>query len=270
LAGNSLRGAESATVHRLGVVTDVHHAHAPVKGTRYFDHALAKLGKAVDFFNQVRPEHVFCLGDIIDSGDGSVESEKQNLREVEAVYSRLTSPRHYVFGNHCLDLLNKDEFCSLTAAKPTFYHLDLGPWRLVVLDACFRADGVAYQRKNFKWTDAFIPGDQQKWLRETLSSAPGHALVMVHQRLDGVSKDHCVVNSGTIRSILAESGKVRGVLAGHSHQNELHVVEGIPHLVLRALIEEPGPGNTAHGVVELHPDGMIRVLGQDRQGSATL
>jgi 3',5'-cyclic AMP phosphodiesterase CpdA len=129
---------------------------------------------------------------------------------------------------------------------------------------------VSYQRKNFKWTDTFIPDDQRAWLKDRLAEAPKHVLVMVHQRLDGLDLNHGVLNHAAVREILAASGKVRAVLAGHSHKNALNTVDGMPFLVARAIVDDPGPDNNAYGLVELFADGGVRVRGYGKQVSAEL
>jgi alkaline phosphatase len=262
--------ASDAPALRVGVLTDVHHADREAKGSRHYRDSLAKLRRAVAGLNRLKPDHVVHLGDLIDSGDGSVESELRHLREAEAELAQLAAPRHYVFGNHCLDLLDRAEFCAVTAARPGPYALDEGSWRLIFLDACHRADGEPYRRKNFVWTDAAIPAAQLAWLRTQLEEAPRHVLVFTHQRLDGLDRNHNVVNHAEVRAALVASGRVRAVLAGHSHRHLLKVVDGLPFLVLRAMVEEAGEANAAYGVLRLGEDGSVRLEGQDRQSSAEL
>jgi 3',5'-cyclic AMP phosphodiesterase CpdA len=175
-----------------------------------------------------------------------------------------------VLGNHCVDLLTKEEFRALTTAAPLPLAVDRGDWRLLFLDACFRADGTAYQRKNFTWTDTAIPADQLRWLEARLADGPPHALVFTHQRLDGSDDSHSVANHAEIRRVLVASGRVRAVVSGHSHQNDHRVLEGLPHLVLRAMVEGPGLDNNAFGQLHLHRDGRVRVEGHGRQASLTV
>lgn len=266
LSSSAADDAGPSTV-RLALVTDVHHAHLETKGTRHYRDSLAKLRAMVEECNACAPDAAVCLGDMIDSGDGSVESERQNLVEVHEVWSRLACPRHHVFGNHCVDMLTKEEFADVMGCRTGHYHADLGDWRLVFLDGCYRQDGVPYSRKQFKWNDSFVPPDQLEWLREILDGGPPHAAVFVHQRLDGKTKDHGVANHEAVRAVLAGSCRVRAVFAGHSHQNEVIGVDGIPHVVLRALIEDAGPENNAYGFLSLLPDGSWSLDGRHRQRS---
>ena len=52
--------------------------------------------------------------------------------------------------------------CAAESAAPHNQRFDRGGFHFVVLDACFRSDGVPYGRKNFKWTDTKIPPAERK------------------------------------------------------------------------------------------------------------
>src|SRR5690606_14446190 len=122
----------------------------------------------------------------------------------------LAAERHYVLGNHCVDTLKKSEFLGQIGQAASYYSFEWGGVHFVVLDACFRSDGVAYERKNFVWTDSNIPPAEVEWLRGDLAAAKGPVVVFVHQRLD-VEDNHGVKNGAGIRDLLEKSHKVLGV-----------------------------------------------------------
>jgi alkaline phosphatase len=133
-----------------------------------------------------------------------------------------------------------------------------------VLDASSRSDGKPYERENFQWNDANIPAAQVDWLREDLKMAKGAAIVFAHQRLD-VKHDHGVKNGADVRQVLEESGKVRAVFQGHSHQNDLKEINGIHYCTLVAMVEGSGEEHNGFSLLDLFADGSIRITGFRKQ-----
>jgi len=140
---------DSKPLLRAGLMTDLHYADKQPTKTRFYREAPGKLDEAVKHFNKERPTFVIELGDFIDKA-ATVEQEIEWLGTIEKRYAQLTMPRHYVLGNHCVTTLTKEEFAAHTgASKSPRYFFDEAGIRFVVLDACYREDGVAYGRDNF-------------------------------------------------------------------------------------------------------------------------
>jgi alkaline phosphatase len=68
-----------------------------------------------------------------------------------------------------------------------------------------------------------------------------------------------------VRQIFEESGRVRAVFQGHSHQNDLKDINGTHYCTLVAMIEGAGAENNGYSVLELAADGTIRLTGFRRQ-----
>jgi hypothetical protein len=253
----------AAPALRIGLVTDIHHADKPEAINRFYRESLAKLGEGVARFNELKADFVVELGDFIDAAD-SIEDELSFLKAVEAEYARFQGERHYVLGNHCVWLLSKEEFLANSGAKAEFYSFDRGDFHFVILDACYRADGVAYHRRNFQWTDTDIPPAQRDWLKGDLARANKPTIVFVHQRLD-VENNYGVKNAHAVRQILEDSGNVLAVFQGHSHRNEHREIGGVHYCALAALVEGSGEENSAYSVLAIHPGGALRVEGFRRQ-----
>lgn len=250
---------------RIGLITDLHHADKPAAGSRFYRETIPKLNAASEEFEKTGLDFVVELGDLIDAAD-SVETELKYLRTINLEFSKLSSDRHYVLGNHCVDTLTKSEFLREVGQNQSYYSFDRVGFHFVVLDACFRNDGVPYGRKNSKWNDANIPPAELEWLREDLKSTQLPTIVFAHQRLD-VTTDHGVKNCVEVRGILKESGRILAVFQGHSHQNELKDIDGIHYCTLVAMVEGSGPENSGASVLELHDDGTMHVTGFRRQKS---
>lgn len=248
---------------RVGLVTDLHYADKPPAGTRHYRESLAKLAEAAERFGKDGPAFVVELGDLIDAAD-SVETEQTYLRRVNKEFAAISEARHYVLGNHCVDMLTKAEFLGGVGREKSYYSFDVGGVHFVVLDACYRGDGTPYGRKNSKWNDANVPAAELDWLKEDLKATGGRVVVFVHQRLD-VANDYGVKNAPAVRQVLEGSGKVLAVFQGHSHRNDYREVAGVHYCTLVAMVEGSGADNSGYSTVDIRPDGTITVAGFRKQ-----
>ncbi len=269
--GSGVMAAEAETrpLVRIGLMTDLHYADKAPTKTRFYREALGKLDEAVGFMNQEKPDAVIELGDFIDQA-ASVDEETAWLVTMEQHYSRLTSPRHYVLGNHCVGTLTKAEFASHTGLAPEgFSSFEKNGVRFILLDACFREDGTPYGRGNAHWKDTFVPAHEIAWLKDELSRADGPVVILAHQRLD-LETAHAVKNAAEVRTVLEQSKKVLAVFQGHSHKNDLQEIHGIPYCTLVAMIEGSGVENNGYSMLEVLPDSSLRLGGFRNQTSRTL
>lgn len=252
-------------VLRIGLLTDPHYADIPARGKRHYRESLGKVRAAVERFNAAKADFAVELGDFIDEA-ATLDGEIAHLKTIEAEFAKFRGPRHYVLGNHCVWTLAKEQFYANCAAKPAPYSWDLGGFHFIVLDACFRADGVAYGAKNFKWTDTEIPEAQRRWLAADLAATRLPTLVFVHQRLD-MTGDYAVKSAPAVREILERSGRVLAVFQGHHHRNDYRDLGGIHYCTLMAMVEGNGAEDTANGVLEVFSDGSLKLNGAFKQGS---
>jgi len=261
---------ESLPVVQLGLVTDVHHADKETWGSRHYRDSLPKLQVALQTFVDRKVDTIVQLGDLIDAHE-TVPAEEQALQKVTDEFTRTGIPYHFVLGNHCLALLSKQRYASLAGVKDRHYQFELGPLQVVVLDANYRADGTSYDAGNFDWRDCFLPSAQLEWLGDTLRASRKPTVIVTHQRLDP-SPNHHVANHEQVRKVVADAGggRVKAVLQGHSHKNHRAEFDGIPYLVLRAVIEGGGLENNAYAILSLHDDGAIHIEGFGQQDSCVL
>jgi len=259
----SLIAEDARSGLRVGLITDLHHADKPSAGTRHYRETLGKLAEAANKFENCNVKFVVELGDLIDAAD-SVETEQRYLKTINQEFSAISKDRHYVLGNHCVDTLTKTEFLNGVEQKLSYYSFDRDGFHFVVLDSCFRNDGVPYGRKNSKWNDANIPPAELEWLRADLKATNKKTVVFAHQRLD-VSNDHGVKNCPDVRKLFEESGKVLVVFQGHSHQNDLREIGGIHYCTLVAMVEGSGPESNGYSIMEIFSDHTIRLTGFRKQ-----
>lgn len=248
---------------RVGLMTDLHYADKEPTKTRFYREALAKLDEAVSVMNREKPALVVELGDFIDQAD-SVEREIEWLKTMESHFAKLSMPRHYVLGNHCVGTLTKQEFATNTKAAGGHAAFEEKGVTFLILDACFREDGTPYERKNFHWQDANLPAAEMAWLEAALGKASGPVIIFAHQRLD-MDKAHAVRNAAEVRALLEKSGKVLAVFQGHSHKNDYQQIAGIHYTTLMAMIEGSGMKNNGYSLLDVMADGSLRLNGFRKQ-----
>jgi alkaline phosphatase len=251
--------ADDKPAIRFGLVTDVHHADKPEWGTRYYRESLTKLREGVAQFRRADIALLIQLGDLVDAAK-ELDTETQWLKEAVGVLRGTEVEMHSVLGNHCVQTLTKAQFLAEAGRERSHYAFDRGGYRHIILDACYRRDGVSYDAGNFDWKDTEIPPAQRGWLKLQLEQAPSRAIVFVHQRLD-IPGVHTVASASEVRQILESSGKVVAVFQGHSHQNDYREINRIHYCTMRAVIEGSGVENNGYSVVSLFGDGRIAVKG---------
>jgi predicted phosphodiesterase len=255
--------AEQPRRVRIGLVTDLHYANKPPLGSRHYRDTLGKLTEAIKQFDTDKTDFAVELGDLIDAAD-TPEVELGYLAEINKVWQTLKVPRYSVLGNHCVDMLTKEEFLGGIGQKESRYSFDAGGVHFVVLDACFRADGKPYGRKSAHWQDANLPDDQLEWLAADLKATDKPVVVFAHQRLDE-TKHHSVKNAAAARKIFEASGKVLAVLQGHSHANDYQAINGIHYATLVAMVEGTAPENNGYSLLDIMQDGSLILTGFRKQ-----
>ena len=157
LGAGWVRGmAEGDPSIRFGIVTDVHHADKPQLGTRYYRESLAKLREGIARFREADAAFMIQLGDLVDAAQ-DLETERQWLREAVKVLREGGVELCSVLGNHCIQTLTKAQFLHEVGRDRGNYSFDRGGFRFIVLDACYRKDGVSYDAGNFDWKDTEVP-----------------------------------------------------------------------------------------------------------------
>ncbi len=258
----ALIGKETATLLKIGLVTDLHYADKPPAGSRHYRETPDKLAEAALQFEKEQPDFIVELGDFIDAAD-AVETELGYLKRINGDFSLINRRRHYVLGNHCVYTLTKQEFLDGVEQEDSYHSFDVGGYHFVVLDSCFRSDGEPYGRKNFEWTDPNIPAAEVEWLKADLQATSKPTIVFAHQRLD-VGSPYGVKNAAEIRQVL-EAGNVRAVLQGHSHKNDHNEIGDIHYCTLVAMVEGSGPEQNGFSTMTLSPDGTIEITGFRKQ-----
>ncbi len=267
-AGGAWAADDRKPVLRIGLLTDLHYADKASAGNRCYRETIAKIREAAMKFKDTRVDFVIELGDLIDEA-ATVDGEIGFLKTICSQFANCAQERHYVLGNHCIWSLTKKQFLDNCGAKNARYSFDRGGFHFVILDSCFRGDGVAYGAKNNKWDDADLPAAERDWLHEDLKATRLPTIVFLHHRLD-VATAFGVKSAELVRKILEEAGNVMAVFQGHNHVNEHRDLRGIHYCTLNAMVEGSGENNNAYSLLDVFTDGSLRVSGFRTQTSYDL
>jgi 3',5'-cyclic AMP phosphodiesterase CpdA len=256
----------------IGIVTDLHFGpEARHEGKlRKLSHEAGPLAReVVRLMNEeIRPDLLVNLGDDIE--DESKSMDLARYEECQAILRGARARVVNVAGNHDTINLTREDLNRVWGREGhLYYSFDEQDWHFVVLHTA--------ERKN---KDIRVAAPQLEWLEADLAHTRLPTIALMHhsaseQDLDdsrwfhGRAHAALVENREELRRIFEESGKVRAVLNGHLHRNNVDVIRGIPYVTVQSLIENldedaPGRPAAAHGVVRLSRERMVvRVRGND-------
>lgn len=227
----------------------------------------SRLSSAVTYYNSTDVSFVVNNGDFIDGGPDKAAT-LSNLDEIEAVYSGLSMPRYYVFGNHDLDYISKQEYMDRTGKEAKYESFDVGDYHFIILDVAYRTDDDDddYDSGNFNYEVAYIPPAQRAWLTADLAATDKKTMVFAEYNLTTMDNCqqawHVVANAAAVRTILENSGKVTTVFHGHTGTNCSAELNGIQYIGLRAMdLSTPN----AYSVVSIYDDNNVSVQGFGEQ-----
>lgn len=220
---------------KAGLIADPHYSSDERVGNRYPRLSLDKIVSAADAFKKARVDLIICLGDMINDEAGCNE---ENLRRISGPLVSDGTECLLVQGNHDRELFTAEQLAKITGMTAAPCSFVRGGIRIIALDGNFSSGGSPYRLHDTDWTDTFLPEDQLGLLRASLAESSGETYIFIHQCLDPNAEAHHIVrNAVEIRSVIAASGKVKGVYQGHYHPGLESTVDGIPYHTLPAVCE---------------------------------
>ena len=233
---------------KIGLFTDCHYNKAPlIGGGRRPAESYEKIKISMDAFKEAGVDMCFCLGDITDHVEGDTKVEiLKNYKDVMNLISSYGIPFYLVPGNHDYLMTTKDEIEGICKNLPPCV-IKTDKYDFILLDANYRSNMVRFDIAGVEWTDANLPPEQIKFLKDSLAITDKECIVMVHENLDpNLDKSHIIKNSEEVRRIIKESGKGKMVIQGHFHDGAENTIDGIPYFTMPAMCE--------------HDEGYFRIL----------
>lgn len=258
----------------IGIIADCQYADQPNRNLRQYRLSTKKLQSSVDTFNRIDLDHVFHLGDFIDTNAVSFDS-------VAPVLSSLKAPYTHVLGNHDFSVADtlKDQIPSILGLQERYFRKDLKGWRFLILDgndistyaynSGSEADDFSRQVKaDFYpelpgWNGA-IGNEQLNWLKTELDSAESLGLPVIllcHFPVYPPDPVHQLWNSGAVLDLIAGYRCVKAWLNGHNHAGNYGMRKGVHFITFTGMVDT---GENAFSIIEISQDKLV-VKGYGRE-----
>ena len=233
---------------KIGFLTDWEYGTRRQLGAKLTRKAPVEMAKSVLYLNQeFHPDLVIGGGDYIESSAVKPESAKEQLKEINEVFSLVQAPRLYALGNHDLRSLTKAEVREVLGIQEDHEVKDIGDWRIVVLDTNFTADGQHRFAQNYVLGS--VSPEELNWLRESLATNrpvlvfSHHSPVHHKNRLGNVVQN--ITNHQEVKSILEEAKNVVAVFSGHTPTTYFERLNGINYFIADTLVNVNALGSFA-------------------------
>lgn len=253
---------------RLALLADLHYSDS------VHDRLVPELEAAATAFEEeIRPDGVVVLGDVVHETDAAAPdakaADRSNAATVDSILDGLDCPVRYVPGNH--DAVN------LTPADawPDVFGHD--PWTVDVDESLVFLDSSA---PHLPGAGGEVSADQLRELRAALSDL-SDGLAFVHHPVyepdvrgnrwfeDRPAEAGCK-NGETVRDVLASSDAVVATFSGHLHEAAHVRRRGVDHFTVDAFNKELEPTASfgAYAVVDRAEDLTVRLVDGDGRETA--
>ncbi len=240
------RASEVGAPVKVGFSPDWEYGSRKKLAHKLTNRAPEELEKVVTYMNDVyQPDIVVGGGDYIESSAVKPETAKRQLREINAIFSRLTAPRLYALGNHDMRSLAKDEVLSILGLSEAHTLRDIGQWRLVVIDTNFNKSDDSHRNAK-AYTVGYVSRQELEWLEQAVTTDRPTIVFSHHSPVSTYNIDNVltenITNAYELRSVLERHSNVVAVVSGHTPRPQFHEYAGISYFVGDTLVNEFGLG----------------------------
>ena len=205
---------------KIGFTADWEYGYKNKIGNKPTNKAPEAMEKAVAYFNgEFHPELVIAAGDLVESSLSKKDTTIKQFGEMRDIFSKIESRRAYVFGNHDLRDLTKEEIRGLLGMEGNHSYFDMGDWRIVLVDTNFKKDGTDLG-PNF-YVEGLVSEAEFEWLKTALNTDRPTILVSHHSpapdELDGkfTSNTKNLANGLELHNFLKNYKNLVLVASGH-------------------------------------------------------
>ncbi len=278
-----IRAAVTEPGFEIGLVADAQYADVEPKGTRFYRQSIAKLGTAVEHFNQRDLTCCVHLGDLIDREAKSLEPIMQPL-------SRSRQRWHHLLGNHDFEVLNEEKAAmpkrmGMAARYSAFDHRD---FRFLVLDtndvstyahATGTPERAEAEQELARVKAARLPqaqpwnggigAGQRAWFDRSCRearSANRRVIVLAHHPVLPAGQ-HVIWNATDMLATIDRHPNIVAWLNGHNHAGAFAERNGVPYVTMHGMVETAD--TNAFATARILRDRMI-IAGHGREPSREL
>ena len=250
---------------RIAIVTDIH--YGPDRYSKKGDEAIELLDIFVQKTNALKVDLVVDLGDRISNTDR--DTDLNHLKNVSSLFQQLKVAHYHLIGNHDVVHMPISDQETVLNASLSHQSFDMSGWHLVFWSASCVLHGAAGFR---------LEQSDLDWLEADLKASTLPSVIFSHMPVDTGSMvgnyyfeklyagggQH--QNASIARQLIERSEKVVAVISGHVHWNQLHIMDGIPHISLQSLSEtftaHPHPAG-AWGLLQLGDTIKLDIAGRE-------
>ena len=249
---------------RAAVVTDIH--YGPDRYSKKGDEAIILLRDFIRRVNSLEIDLVVDLGDRISNTDHT--TDLNHLREIAAEFQAVSADHYHLIGNHDVVHMAIPEQAEIMETSFQSHSRDLKGWHLVF----WNTSCVIHENVGFRLEDKDLD-----WLKSDLDRTTLPTVIFTHMPIDTGSMvgnyyfEKLYAGGGQhrnavqAREIVESSEKVIAVVSGHVHWNQLHFMDGIPHISIQSLSEtfttHPDPAG-AWGLLTLDDTIELEISGR--------
>ena len=221
---------------QIAILSDIH--YGPDRYSKKGDEAIILLERFVKKVNAMNVNMVVDLGDRI--SNTNPDTDLKHLTVVAKKFNSLSKERHHLVGNHDVVHLSIDEQEKILGRSLQHHSIDKDGWHLVIWNAsCLLHEGQGFR----------LEENDLDWLAADLAKTNLPSIIFSHMPVNAGSmvgnyyfeqryahgEQHC--NAVQARNLIENSEKVIAVVSGHVHWNQLHFMDGTPHISLQSLSE---------------------------------
>ncbi len=251
----------------IGIIADCQYADQPNRNHRLYRLSAKKLQSSVDTLSRIEPDHVFHLGDFIDTSAVSFDS-------VIPILSSLKTPYTHVLGNHDFSVADslKDQIPSILGLSQRYFRKDLKGWRFLILDgndistyaypSGSSAHAFSKQIKQDRypdlpaWNGALGP-EQMEWLKVELDSAESLSIPVIllcHFPVFPLDTVHQLWNSDSVLHLIDGYNCVKAWFNGHNHSGNYGMRNGVHFITFKGMVDTE---ENAFAIVQISPEKLI-------------
>ena len=230
LARDVVAGEKPADVVRFCLFADLHYLPG-----EFPNDSFAFLDAIIERARTAKVDFIIHLGDLVH------RSLDPRARAFVARYNACGLPAYHTIGNHENDGGTERDTLRLYGLPRGYYSFDVKGFRFIVCDCNYirRRDGRVehYSQANYFGVGegdvtGWMPEEQIAWLARTIDEAPGACVVCSHQSFE--RERGGVPNWRAVRKVFddanrAHPGRVRLVMNGHYHTDNLRILNGIAY-----------------------------------------
>ncbi|MEI6172104.1 MAG: metallophosphoesterase [Bacteroidota bacterium] len=253
----------------VGIFTDNQYCNCEMIGVRDYPASLWKLDSVIRYFNTIKPDAIFHLGDMIDHDFASYDS-------VLPRYHKSEIPVWFVLGNHDYAVRPElqEKIIPMLDLQTGYYTRIISNWEFIVLngddltlvgpqDKSRKQERnemleglVSGLRNNFMPWNGGISRAQMDWMEARLkeAQAAGRNVIVLCHFLVYPFSSYNLWNNRELIALMTRYPCVKAYFNGHHHPGNYGFYQGIHFVNFKGMVNTP---ESAYAVVTLTSDSIL-------------